>query len=197
MKKILGLTVAALMVMGLVGGGTWAYFSDTETIGDSQFLAGTLDLGLATTNGTNPVDSISATFSTTNFAPGDTKSASIFVNNSGSIAMTSVNMTFSNTAVVNGTPVSVDAGPGGDTDNLLKMIKLTDLKFGDIGSPADIATYDGHDITQLASDEVALGPLGATTEKELFVEFTFDPTATNGCQGDSANITITFTGLQQ
>ena len=31
MKKILGLAVAALLVMGLVGGGTWAYFSDTET----------------------------------------------------------------------------------------------------------------------------------------------------------------------
>ena len=32
MKKILGLTVAALMVMGLIGGGTWAYFTDPEQI---------------------------------------------------------------------------------------------------------------------------------------------------------------------
>jgi predicted ribosomally synthesized peptide with SipW-like signal peptide len=28
MKKILGLSVAAMMIMALVGGGTWAYFSD-------------------------------------------------------------------------------------------------------------------------------------------------------------------------
>ena len=31
MKKILGLTVAAILVMALVGGGTWAYFRDVET----------------------------------------------------------------------------------------------------------------------------------------------------------------------
>jgi spore coat-associated protein N len=198
MKKILGLTVAALLVMGLVGGGTWAYFSDTETVGDNAFLAGTMDLGLATgSSGSNPVGSISGTFSTTNFAPGDTKSATIYVNNEGSIAMTSVNLTFSNTSVVDGTPGSVTAPPGGDTDNLLKMITIKDLKYGDVGSPSDIATYDGHDITMLASTEIALGSLGADTEKELFVEFEFDTTATNGCQGDSANITLTFTGLQQ
>ncbi len=44
MKKILGLTVAALLVMGLVGGGTWAYFSDTETSTGNTLTAGTLDL---------------------------------------------------------------------------------------------------------------------------------------------------------
>ncbi|GAG27816.1 unnamed protein product, partial [marine sediment metagenome] len=30
MKKILGLTIVAVLVMALVGGGTWAYFSDVE-----------------------------------------------------------------------------------------------------------------------------------------------------------------------
>jgi len=197
MRKILGLTVSALMVMGLVGGGTWAYFSDIETIGDNQFLAGTLDLGLATSNGTNPVDSITATFSTSNFAPGHSINGTVYVNNEGSIAMTSVNMTFSTTSVVDGTPSSVDAGPGGDTDNLLKMITLTDLKYGTIGSPSDIADYDGYDLTQLSSINHDFGALASNTENELFLEFTFSPTATNGCQGDSANMTITFTGKQQ
>jgi len=51
MKKILGLTVAALLVMGLVGGGTWAYFSDPETMTGNTFAAGTLDL---TVNAENP-----------------------------------------------------------------------------------------------------------------------------------------------
>ncbi len=45
MKKILGLTIAALLVMALVGGGTWAYFSDTETTSDSILTAGIMDLG--------------------------------------------------------------------------------------------------------------------------------------------------------
>ncbi len=43
MKKILGLTVAAVLVMALVGGGTWAYFSDVETATDI-LTAGTIDL---------------------------------------------------------------------------------------------------------------------------------------------------------
>ncbi len=44
MKKILGLTVAALLVMGLVGGGTWAYFSDPEQSLGNTITAGTLNL---------------------------------------------------------------------------------------------------------------------------------------------------------
>jgi len=46
MKKILGLTIAALLVMALVGGGTWAYFSDVEAVTENTFTAGTLDLEL-------------------------------------------------------------------------------------------------------------------------------------------------------
>ncbi len=44
MKKILGLTIAALLVMALVGGGTWAYFSDPETSTGNTITAGTLNL---------------------------------------------------------------------------------------------------------------------------------------------------------
>ena len=50
MKKILGLTIAALLVMALVGGGTWAYFSDVETVSANLFSAGTLDLQLNDTD---------------------------------------------------------------------------------------------------------------------------------------------------
>ena len=52
MKKIIGLTVAALLVMGLIGGGTWAYFTDTETSSGNVLVSGTLDLGLGNTSGT-------------------------------------------------------------------------------------------------------------------------------------------------
>jgi spore coat-associated protein N len=43
-KKILGLTIAILVVIGLVAGGTFAYFSDTETSENNQFTAGVIDL---------------------------------------------------------------------------------------------------------------------------------------------------------
>ena len=50
-KKILGLTIAVVLIIGLVAGGTWAYFSDTETTTDNTFTAGTIDLSLDPTSG--------------------------------------------------------------------------------------------------------------------------------------------------
>jgi len=51
MKKILGLSVAALLIIGLVVGGTLAYFSDTEESTGNVFTAGTIDLAV---NDQNP-----------------------------------------------------------------------------------------------------------------------------------------------
>ncbi len=50
MKRILGLGIVAILVMAMVGGGTWAYFSDTETMANNPFAAGTLDLTVNTEN---------------------------------------------------------------------------------------------------------------------------------------------------
>jgi len=44
MKKILGLAIGAILIIGLVAGGTWAYFQDTETSSTNSITAGTLDL---------------------------------------------------------------------------------------------------------------------------------------------------------
>jgi len=46
-KKILGLTIAIVLIIGLVAGGTWAYFSDTETVVGNSFTAGTIDLAMS------------------------------------------------------------------------------------------------------------------------------------------------------
>ena len=83
MKKILGLTVAAIMVMGLVGGGTWAYFSDTETSTGNILSAGTLDLELGGTG-------VILTASLDDVKPGDgdptANRNSVTLTNTGSIA---------------------------------------------------------------------------------------------------------------
>ena len=50
MKKVIGLTLAALLIMGIVGGGTWAYFSDSETSQNNTLMAGTLDLQVGATD---------------------------------------------------------------------------------------------------------------------------------------------------
>ena len=71
MKKILGLTIAALLVMGLVGGGTWAYFSDVEAATDI-LTAGTIDL--------EGSGSWTAGLSLTDMTPGDTITTVTFKN---------------------------------------------------------------------------------------------------------------------
>jgi len=41
MKRIIGLTIAFMLSLGMSGIGTWAYFSDVETSTGNQLAAGT------------------------------------------------------------------------------------------------------------------------------------------------------------
>jgi predicted ribosomally synthesized peptide with SipW-like signal peptide len=50
MKKIIGLILAALLIVGIVGGGTWAFFSDSEASQNNTLTAGTLDLQVGATD---------------------------------------------------------------------------------------------------------------------------------------------------
>jgi predicted ribosomally synthesized peptide with SipW-like signal peptide len=194
MKKILGLTIAAVLVMGLVGGGTWAYFSDTETSSGNSFAAGTLDLGLDTDSGQDPTGSISSTFTASGWAPGETNNGTIYVNNEGSIDMTALTITFTHGSITDGTPTTVDDYDAtNDTDNLTKMIKATTVTWG--GSTE--STLQGKTLEELQGlGAHSLGTLDANNEKALFIDWTFDSTATNGCQGDSIEVTISFAGSQ-
>jgi len=80
MKTIIGLTIAFILAVGMIGVGTFAYFSDTETSAGNQLTAGTLDLK------TDDADGVSETLYATNLAPGDTVGPStIQLKNSGSV----------------------------------------------------------------------------------------------------------------
>ncbi len=72
------------------------------------------------------------------------------------------------------------------------MVKITTAEFG--GSTID--TLEGKTLEELDTVELNLGALNSGTEKKLELVFTFDSTATNGCQGDSYPFTLTFTGYQ-
>ena len=198
MKKILGLTVAALLVIGLVGGGTWAYFSDTEESTGNLFSAGTLDLGLSNSTGDDPIPtgSITATFTESEMAPGDNLgSERLYVYNSDTgIDMADVFVSFAVGGYTENTPNSVDDyNLTTGTDNLTNMIKTGEVRWGStrIGALEDIsiqALIDG--------GTVRLGDLDAGDEEYLEIEWIFNSAATNGCQGDSVDLTIIIQGNQ-
>lgn len=83
-KKKLGMGVAtAALGITLVGGGTYAYFNDVDTL-NNAFAAGTLNVELEPTN-ENPVN-----FDLSNMKPGDSVERHIGITNEGSLAIKEV-----------------------------------------------------------------------------------------------------------
>lgn len=89
LKKKLGMGIAtAVLGIGLIGGGTFAYFSDQEVV-ENSFAAGTLDLGVDPT----------IAFSVDNLKPGDHMTRSFKMTNEGTLDIGKVlmNASFSGT----------------------------------------------------------------------------------------------------
>jgi len=99
MKKILGLTVVALLVMALVGGGTWAYFSDVEATNVNVLTAGVLDL---TRDGSSSVTTAFLTTGVSNASPGDSNTNSTLLANTAGTASGELDINLGNVAEVAG-----------------------------------------------------------------------------------------------
>ena len=77
MKKIAGLAIAIALVVALIGTGTWALFSDTETSTGNQMTAGIIDLEVDCAGDTtfsamdDPLDKIFEYLPANDIKPGD------------------------------------------------------------------------------------------------------------------------------
>jgi predicted ribosomally synthesized peptide with SipW-like signal peptide len=184
MKKILGLTVVALMVMGLVGGGTWAYFSDVETSTGNTFGAGTLDL---TVDSENPW--ASAPISVSNIAPGDSStSVNITATNSGSLAgdlYVRING-YTDAGGDNPEPEQVKEAEIGVTDNISAKLTLNVTGPGGADTNIDGLKIDAADGTWSAK----IADLAPAGEADIEISATLDSDATNEYQGDNCTFTI-------
>jgi predicted ribosomally synthesized peptide with SipW-like signal peptide len=84
MKKILGLTLAALLITTIAVSGTWAHFSDSETSQDNTLIVGTLNLQVGATDPCTELIDIG-----TELKPGDSGNAADWtVSNLGDISGT-------------------------------------------------------------------------------------------------------------
>jgi len=187
MKRIIGLTIAFVLAVGMIGVGAFAYFSDTETSTGNQLTAGTLDLK------TNDADGVSQTVYATNMAPGDTAGPStIVLKNSGSVDGSTLDLVFSYVES-DGSPNTVNKS----ADDTAAMMQVTTLNYGvsDLLNSVNDANFNGYkDIQDLKNADLS-GQSGisasATKNFETTVQLRSD--TGNDFQADGITMTMTFT----
>lgn len=198
LKKKLGLGVAsAALGLSLVGGGTYAYFSDTE-VTNNTFASGTLNLSV------DPTTIINAT----NIKPGDRMSRTFKLKNDGSLDISKVRINTNYTVV--------DAkGNNTVADDLGKHIRVNFLKNEDkngVIQPEEniIVSTTLADLKGEMPDAVEnkiwaflgwgdeMSGISAGTHDDLYVQFEFvnNGQDQNVFQGDSLKLEWKFNAEQ-
>jgi len=198
LKKILGLTVAAMLVISFVGGGTWAYFSDTESSTNNVLAAGTLDLNL---NGGNTAVT---TFSASAVAPGDSGSGTVTLKNVGNMngEMDILVSAITNAPGAGGGEYEGGSGELGANAKIAIYIDMDESgtwNAGDIGLKADGTTYANPTALDYATINSygsrtwdALQTMAAAAQDKVTIMWQVPTSAGNDIQGDSASFDITF-----
>ncbi|MEW9674784.1 CalY family protein [Lentibacillus sp. L22] len=186
-KKQLGMGVmSAALGIALIGGGTYAYFSSSETT-NNTFAAGKLDLSVQPTTVID-VDELQ---------PGDSVIRDFELQNNGTLDMNKVLLE---------TDYSVIDDKGDNTDDFGKYIQVEFLynadQLNEVIYETTLAELKDMD-PEVVHDEVfspLLGKKGleAGDEHDLVVKFKFidDGKDQNQFQGDSLNLEWTFNAQQ-
>ena len=187
-KKRLGLGMAsAALGIALIGGGTYAYFSDQE-VTNNAFAAGTLDLSA------NPT----ALIDIDGLKPGDTMLREFVLSNDGSLKIENVNLE---------TKYTVTDLNGDNNDDFGKHIKVNFLWNWDQESEPIFETTL-YELQKMDPDVVKRdiwdplweqeGGLESGENHEFWVEFEFTDNGEeqNMYQGDSLGLEWTFNATQ-
>jgi spore coat-associated protein N len=189
LKKKLGIGVAsAALGLSLVGGGTYAYFSDSAEA-NATFAAGTLDLSA------DPTTIIDVN----NLKPGDTMLRSFDLVNGGTLDIASIDLA---------TDYVVTDANTNNADDLGKHIRVNFLINADkLDAPIWSTTL--YDLKSMSPDVIEGnfwsgwfaehgGNLAAGTTDTLYVQYEFVDNGAdqNQFQGDSLSLEWTFDGKQ-
>ncbi len=218
MKKILGLAIASILLIGMTGVGTWAYsFGDSEASSSNSLLAGTLDL-MPSTSGTGTAgkytttpggNGINGNVIFQKILPGESGSITWALVNNGSLSGTLIIASTISFAENGSNEVEVtvsgnDNGGNGDLDQYLG-VRLQRGVGTDQGTAEGNFTYILGDAGYVASSglETALDAqniaMAASGGNDTIVyKLSWDSgslLSVNGniIQSDTAQIDITFT----
>lgn len=189
-KKKLGMGIAAAILgLSLVGGGTFAYFSDAA-VSENTFAAGTLDLAV------NP----STIIDVDNLKPGDWMPRTFKLENNGTLDISKVLLE---------TDYTVEGATGSDDfGKHIRVNFLTNLDKSGLLLPKNIITYKTlHELQNMTPDAVEelwfsifgeKGGLKAGDNDDLIVAFEFvdNNRDQNEFQGAKLHLTWTFNAYQ-
>lgn len=194
-KKIAMSALSIVTVVALVGGATFALFTDQATANDSTFASGNADLKLALDNGTgepaagNFADSIESP-DFTNLAPGFTGDMTFWMKNTSTSAI-------SLDVVADLTDLTGTAGPGG-VNNLpdALLVKWT-CDTDDNGGLQDNTPTGEFSVNQwIAGGTASLGSLAPGNAIVCRMHSRVLPTAGNEIQGDSITFDTVYDATQ-
>jgi spore coat-associated protein N len=191
LKKKLGLGVAsAALGLSLVGGGTYAYFSDTA-VSNNTFAAGTLDLSVKPKTIVNIKD----------LKPGDTVLRDFELKNGGTLDIKSVTMH---------SDYTVTDAKGNNTQDLGEHIKVNFIwnwdKLDEVVYSTTLADLKNMDpkavdnkLREFFGDEWGTKGLVAGSSDYLWVQFEFVDNGEdqNQFQGDSVALDLMFEANQK
>jgi spore coat-associated protein N len=198
MRKIAILSVAVLVIIGLVSAGTYAYFSDTESSTNNVLTAGTLDLNI---NGGNVAVT---TFTASAVAPGDSGSGSSTLANVGTMAgeLDITTSAVTNTPGAGGTEYEGGSGELGANAQIAMYIDVDQSgtwNAGDIGLQSNGAMYSfptvlNYDAINNYVSETwnAVETMGISASDDIVVNWQVPAGAGNDIQGDSVSFDIYF-----
>lgn len=214
--------MAMLLVAGVVGAGTLAYFSETEAAAITV-TAGTVDLKLRNPAGGGWLDGLTYNLPA-NWAPGEKYTVVVQLKNVGNAGMENLFVTGDNLAgspdkslsdVIHITDVSyTDRGPGGATQITVHPAGGTyyETVFGDMTNPFTLREL-ANGLTNSDKMGFCWGTSGlhgdylpangalidgtTATYQTVTIEFTFDVSADNSYQGKSVGFDLLFKGTDE
>jgi len=188
MKKILGLTIAALLVIVVIGGGTWAFFQDNEIASGNMVAAGTLDLSI---NGENPW--VTAPVSLQNVKPGDYGVITMTLKNDGTIEG-SLTVDFKNLVDAPGSTPEAERTPdNGELSSKMDIKLWVDANGdGDDLDEGDVELYYGKLINYFSYAPQWIAGLDSGEIAYLSLSYYISTDVGNEIQGDICTFDIEF-----
>ncbi|ADC65841.1 conserved hypothetical protein [Ferroglobus placidus DSM 10642] len=190
--------VVSLLVLGVVGillgSGTLAYFSDTETSEDNYIAAGTLELKLGDGDNTWYDDPDIPNYTISDVYPGWSDWVDFYAKNFGSIdGDLYMKVTYTENSGDN------PEAEGSPDDAVLDDYLCVAITVG--GSSLNLNTYDENNdgcvsLSEIADQYISLGDLAANDMVNIRIDVNIPTDVGNEIQGDTVTVDVEFKLMQ-